>query len=89
MNLYKISQHSNNGWDTYDSAVVVARDESEAQRIHPDGRGKKWWDLGPDDYYSDTWCSHPDQVSVTHIGKCRQELKLKEGSIICASFNAG
>lgn len=35
MNLYLISQNVNTGWDTYQSAVVSAKNENEAKSIHP------------------------------------------------------
>lgn len=37
MNLYKISQDVNDGWDTFDSAIVAAKSEEDARNIHPDG----------------------------------------------------
>ena len=35
MNLYLISQNRNNGYDTYDSAVVAAESEEKARMIRP------------------------------------------------------
>ena len=35
MKLYLIKQATNCGYDTYDSAVVIATSEEEARRIHP------------------------------------------------------
>lgn len=35
MKLYLIQQDVNLGYDTYDSAVVIATSEEEARRIHP------------------------------------------------------
>jgi len=48
MNLYLISQTINNGYDTYDSAVVCAESEDEARKIHPSNfvthhRDGKWY----------------------------------------------
>ena len=37
MNLYLLTQRTNNGYDTYDSCVVAAESESDARTIHPDG----------------------------------------------------
>ena len=42
LKLYRISQTVNTGYDTYDSAVVVAESEDAAREIHPDGIGAKW-----------------------------------------------
>ena len=35
MKIYKISQSLLDGYDTYDSAVVVAENEDDARNIHP------------------------------------------------------
>ena len=35
MKLYLISQDVNDGYDTYDSAVVAAESEEDARSIHP------------------------------------------------------
>lgn len=35
MNIYLLSQTENNGYDTYDSCVVIAETEKEAKLIHP------------------------------------------------------
>ena len=40
MKLWKIYQDVNTGYDTYDSAVVVAATIEEACAIHPGGRGR-------------------------------------------------
>ena len=37
MNLYVLRQDKNNGYDTYDSAVVVANSEEEARNVIPGG----------------------------------------------------
>ena len=79
MKIYRIYQHVNRGYDTYDSAVVVAENEEEARHIHPSGfdwPGFKW-DNG-------TWTS-PENVKVEYIG----ETHLTEKQIIVSSFNAG
>ena len=81
MNLYLISQNVNVGYDTFDSAVVVAKDENGARKIHPDK------DIGWDgsDFYS-SWCNSED-VHVELLGLAKDSLK--EGQVICSSFNAG
>ena len=72
-NLYLISQEENNGWDTFDSAVVCAKSAAEAKQIVPG-------------YGFDSWAS-PQFVTVEYLGKAKSKIKL--GSVICASFNAG
>ena len=77
MNLYLISQEVNNGYDTYDQAVVCAESAEKAVLISPDGNEI---DNG---YY--TWCAVED-VNVECIGKAVDGMK---AGVICASFNAG
>jgi hypothetical protein len=52
MNLYKISQNSNNDYDTYDSAIVAAESEDAARRIHP---GDIRWSARHFLEYRQTW----------------------------------
>ena len=80
MNLYLISQNKENGYDTYDSAVVAAPDEQAARSTHP---GDRPW---PENSFCDTWCSKPEQVVVELLGKAKTGT---EAGVICASFNAG
>jgi hypothetical protein len=80
MNLYLISQIEVDGYDTYDSAVVVASSTAAAQNIHPDGRSN-----GLGEAY--TWTKDPQKVSAKLIGAAADGLQ--EGAVICASFNAG
>lgn len=81
MKLWLISQNENNGWDTYDSAVVAAETEEDARKTHP---SKSGWPTG--DYHYGTWVTSPDTVTAEYLGIA------KEGTaagVICASFNAG
>ena len=83
MNLYRISQDENNDYDTYDSAIVCAKDEESARKIRPDNA--TWEDVKRKDY-GDEWAIHPEQVTVELIGTAKDDIK--EG-VILASFNAG
>lgn len=80
MNIYLISQEVNNDYDTYDSAVVCAKDEDNAKAIHPDGTAP------PDIWYSLTTWTQTDNVKVKLIGKAAKGIKR---GVICASYNAG
>ena len=80
MNLYKISQDENDGYDNYDSAVVAAESEEEAIKIHP-GSGR----LYPD-WDSENWVNDLDLVSVKLIGTAVEGTK---PGVILASYNAG
>jgi len=82
MKLYLISQTVNNGYDTYDSAVVCAPDEETARRMDPGGEGGAM--VNPEDNYC--WTNDLANVKVDYIGKA------KPGTlqhVVCASFNAG
>lgn len=82
LGVYLISQTEVNGYDTFDSAVVIAESRNEARQIHPTstyGYDNPW--------ESDMWAPSPTLVQVKLIGVASPELE--EGEIICASFNAG
>lgn len=94
LNLYHLSQSVETGWDTYDSAVVVAATEEGARSTHPNGFAR-WEDGG--------WVRHtvhgrerhrsggdwPEQVTdvrVLLIGTATPDMVR---GVVCASFNAG
>lgn len=81
MNLYLISQTVNNGYNTYDSAVVCAPDEETARRIHPTKCQELW-----EDEDSRTWAPTPEDVRVKLLGVAALDI---EPGVVCASFNAG
>ena len=83
MNIYLITQEINDGWDTYDSAVVVAESVDDARSIHPNGVDDTVM-LTPEN----TWYSWPGQedVQVKEIGVIFEGM---ERGVVCASFNAG
>ncbi|RZK44556.1 MAG: hypothetical protein EOO61_03430 [Hymenobacter sp.] len=99
VNLYRISQNENNGWDTYDSAVVAAENEEAAKRVHPseyseffDEENKRWYSLSVngDRYYgfaSGDWARTVDEVKVELIGTAVEGIQ--PGQRIVTSFNAG
>ncbi len=80
MNLYKLSQDENNGWDTYDSCIVAADTPNEAAQIHP----CEWIPDGA--WNSDTWANKSEDVTVDLIGVAASNI---ETGIIISSFNAG
>ena len=82
MNLYLISQNTNNDYDTYDSAVVCAASEAEARNMTlPYGKRRDW------EKNDCSWVNWPDQVIVELIGTA--DPSRKEAGVVCASFNAG
>ena len=76
MKLFLLSQSENNGYNTYDGAVVCAPDEGTARRISPCYDGE----------FGSEWCSGPDKVTVQLIGDAEPGMP---AGVICASFNAG
>jgi hypothetical protein len=84
MKIFKIYQNINTGYDTFDSAVVVANSAKEAQNIHP-------CDASGDFNMYDNWAARPDLVQVLYLGEVVGEPDddIYPGAIICASFNAG
>lgn len=94
LKLFKLTNVSTSGWDTYDTAVVCARSEAEARLIHPSGM----YDITEDGSLkykdedrmlpwsvSSDW-AYPNELEVECIGIAGEDIK--EGLII-ASFNAG
>tara|TARA_B110000914_G_scaffold212304_1_gene213138 strand:+ start:69 stop:317 length:249 start_codon:yes stop_codon:yes gene_type:complete len=82
MNLYKISQAENTNYDTYDTLIVIAKNANDARSIHPYRDGWR-----PGSATAASWASSSAYVNVTLIGKALNTLE--EGSVVCASFNAG
>jgi hypothetical protein len=84
MKLFRISQIENNGYDTYDSAVVVAESAEAAQLLNP-----MYGDSGIVDdglkWGNSCWVG-PEFVSVEYLGEAAEGMR---AGIICASFNAG
>ena len=91
MKLWLLSQNHNNGYDTYDSAVVAAETEDEAKAIHPGGADKIWngtgWAYKEGGFVSsyDSWAPL-QHISIINIGEAVADTPT---GILCASFNAG
>ena len=91
MNLYLLSQNDEQGYDTYDSCVVVAKSPAQACKIDPggdnyDNRDNERNSWNPS-WFSRAWTKDPKKVKVTLIGKAASGMK--ENSVVIASFNAG
>ncbi len=96
MNIYKISQEINQDYDSYDSAIVIAKGPDEAQRMNP-GKWFVWNEkLGgwcadtssgqPERFSDSTWVDDLRNVTVEWIGTAPTAT---ESSVVLASFNAG
>jgi len=77
MNIYLIEQEQQVGYNTYDSAVVVAATEQDAKEIIPGGS----WNSARTD-----WCSSAEHVTAELIGTATEGM---EAGVILASYNAG
>ena len=88
--LWLIQQTYNGGWDTFDSAVVVAETERAAKLIHPYGEDYVFrdgaWCCGEGYLYREdnTWAP-PEHVTATEIGTAKEG----ESGVILASFKSG
>ena len=82
MKLYLISQSENTGYDTYDSAIVAALNETTAKGIHPSGE-QSYWD---DNHGWAGWASRPEMVQAKYIGEAAPWIKQ---GVVLASYNAG
>ncbi len=81
MNLYLItSKIPDPTYDTYDSAVVCARNAADAKDMHPNGDY-----LSKTGYRGATWPTRASDVAARFLGTAG---RVKRG-VICASFNAG
>lgn len=80
MKLFLIAQNENDGYGTYDSAVVAAPDENTAKQIDPSTGGAMVWGKS----YS-SWCRSPEQVTISYLGDASSDI---EQGVVCASFNS-
>lgn len=83
MKIYKLLQNHVSGYDTFDSVVVIAKDEEEAKNINPYGG-----ELGDKTGKYDVWVGKDniDKIRVIYLGEAKEGL---ERGAILASFNAG
>ena len=96
MNIYLLEQDYVDGYDTYDSAVVIAENADEAKYIHPSSfvthvSDDKWMGTfskgGEYEHDTDCWpkYSDVDQIKVTCLG----ESTATKSRLVLSSFNAG
>ena len=90
MFIFLITQDKNDGYDTFDSAIVYAESEEHARIMNPSGYyiwdGVSWcWGIDGERWGDDSWCL-PKDVNVEMIG---QAVDPVEPGVILASFNAG
>ena len=97
MKIYLLSQDFVSGYDTYDSAIVIAENEDEARKIHPNEyvthvTNDQWMEnySGGEEYKNEPHdgvkYSDIDKISVKYIGEASKE---QRKGLVLASFNAG
>ena len=97
--LWKLSQDENNDYETYDSAVVVAADPVSASMVHPAqysdtgaaifrfDKVDDCWRRIDGDHIDDGGWAMPNDIKVTCVGEAASFLK--DGDVVCSSYNAG
>jgi hypothetical protein len=89
MNIYKISQTVNRGWDTYDEAVVCAESKEDAVKIHPNSNKPFDYEESADSKFAEnnsgTWAKK-EFIEVELLGTADESI---ERGVIVASFHAG
>ena len=92
-NIYLVSQDINNDYDTYDSMVVIAKNEDEARKTNPCGYyfyDEEWIDIIPNGIvtkeHGDQWVAAEDinKLKVRLIGTTENKY-----GVVLKSFNAG
>jgi len=95
MNLYKLSQSVNNGYDTFDSCVVLADTKEEARCIHPNGdklwKNGKWYenrngDEQPVEYNINDWVHNVKDIRVEFLGRANRDF-LQTWSFHCNKYS--
>ena len=105
LHLWLLTQTENTGYDTYDSMVVAAYDETTAKRMHPqqqpkhrlwdDGVWRRDEDVSDDELEDDGTPYFPGKdMWATHPDRVTAvcvgvAIGREPGEFVCASFNAG
>ena len=97
MNIYKVEQNWNNGYDAYSNFICIAESEQAARETYPTeyvthGRDGKWYGTNSkgveyEEDFSD-WVSFSDieRLTVTLIGAA--SINQKKG-VVCVSYRPG
>ena len=84
MNIYRLSQSCNLGYDTYDSAVVIAKTAKKASKMDVEEFAEPGAQNTQTHGGEGSWCA-PVCIKVELLGKSRTN----KARVVCASFNAG
>lgn len=87
MKIYRLTQTTNNGYDTYGGAIVAAPSPAAAVLLHPDGESV-WsgghWRSSPGCSYEDSAWVKPTEITVEEVGQGPGPAR-----VLLASFRAG
>lgn len=99
MYIYRLTQDTVRGYDTYDAMVVIAENEDAARRMHPytslvyNEALKCFCFYRPDNLYNkyeaypgDSWPNRIEDIEVEYLGVAHENA---EPEVVVASFNAG
>ena len=104
LKLYRVWQEANQGYDTFDSAVVCAEDEDGARSIHPNAYMSHWRveaGMTFEQANADAWGQEKMSWELGGHGYCwamPESVSVQligeasagvEKGVVCASFNAG
>lgn len=85
LKLYLLTQNDNNGYETYDSCIVCAKDEKEAKTISPEG-GIFVETTGKKSSWYPAWAKRASSITCEEIGTANEAQKK---GVVLSSFNAG
>lgn len=86
MKIYLLEHLGKQGYDTYDSCIVAAKNEDEARKISPRGMI-----IGSEEYdssYEQEWIA-PDEVHLIQVTLLGTAVRGTKKGVLLASFNAG
>lgn len=99
MKIFLLTQSEDTGYDSYDSAVVIAEDEEQAKHscvcgFHKYHDGKFWFEYadgrqekeGEEDQPVCSGWALPKHITVKYIGEAKEG---SEQGVVCSSYNAG
>ena len=99
LKLFRVTREDKIDWDEFDEFVVAAHSASEARLVHPWGKSRmRVWDPHEgwlmqlhdgrtEQCYSHGWTQNVSELKVECVGTASDNLK--NGDVICKSFNAG
>ena len=85
MNLYKLTQDTCTGFDTFKEILVAAKNPEDAVNINP--KGVLFSDDSDDWNHGYSWAFKPSDVKAERIGEASTHIV--NAQVVMVSFNAG